>query len=110
MLFSWPTYEPSQAVDLEPDHEGRPVGMVVGNYLVTERHAAGGDGDDSSLWVLALPTFEEKAVIPWVSRGFGKVEDDAGLEFVDAVGSDSFLESRRDDDGSYALRIWRLID
>ncbi len=48
-------------------------------------------------------------VIPWVSRGFGAAEDDAGLDLVDAVGRDRFLEARRDDDGGYPLRIWRLV-
>ncbi len=123
MVFSWPTYAPGAEASFEPDHEGRPVGMIVGNHLVTERHskaeivfdpktqtAEAVEKHDSSLWVLALPTLEERALLPWADRGFGKKEDDAGLEFVDAVGKDSFLESHQDEDGTYALRIWRLVD
>ncbi len=123
MAFSWPTYAPGEEASFEPDHEGRPVGMIVGDHLVTERHskaeivydpktqtAEARETHDSALWILALPTLEEKALIPWVGRGFGDAQDDAGLEIVDAVSSDSFLESRRNDDGSFAMRIWRLVD
>ena len=90
--------------------------------MVTERHSApkivydpktqtaeAHDQHDSALWVLALPALEEHGLLNWASRGFGKPEDDAGLDIVAAVGDDCFLESRKDEGSeSYALRIWRL--
>jgi hypothetical protein len=121
MAMPWPTYRVGHEAPFEP-HEGRPVGMIVGNHLVTERHSAAEivydpasqtasarEKHDSALWVLALPTLEEVGLLSWASRGFGAPEDDAGLNIVDSVGDDCFLESRRDVDGeSYALRLWRL--
>jgi len=122
MSFPWPTYGVSAEAAFEPDHEGRPVGMIVGDHLVTERHstpaivydpqtqtARAHEKHDSSLWVLSLPSLHEEALIPWAGRGFGNAEADAGLEIVDAVGDDCFLECRQEGDpGTYALRVWRL--
>ena len=69
MAFPWPTYRCDHEAAFEPEHEGRPVGMIVGEHLVTERHGAAAfvwdpqtqsaqaqEKQDSALWVLSAAT------------------------------------------------------
>lgn len=107
-LWRWPDHERIDEALLPEGDESRFDGAVIGDHLLTERHAAG--TSDSALLVLAVPSLTQEALITWSARGdFGEPDDDAGADLGGALGADCFLEVKSGaSEGAWILRVWRL--
>lgn len=107
-LWRWPDHERIDEALLPEGDESRFDGAVIGDHLLTERHAAG--TSDSALMVLAVPSLTQEALITWSTRGdFGAPDDDAGADLGGALGADCFLEVKSGaSEGAWILRVWRL--
>jgi len=109
VLHAWPGYARVRQVEQPEGSEGGLGGIVVGEHLLTERHDEEKPFTTSSLLVLALPSLDEVAVLPWTKRGpFAKRKDNAGLDLFAALGDDSFVELSTAEKGPWTCRGWRL--